>query len=77
MSSETSLSYEDAFSKLEVILERLEGGDLPLEESLQLYEEGAALAQVCTTLLDNAELRVRQWQPGNGMEEIEDWADES
>jgi exodeoxyribonuclease VII small subunit len=77
MGSETTLSYEEAFAQLEAILARLEGGDLPLEESLQLYEQGAALAQLCATLLDNAELRVRQWQPGDVTVEIEDWQDEA
>ncbi len=77
MISESTLTYEEAFAQLEVILERLEGGDLPLEESLQLYEQGAALAQLCTTLLDNAELRVRQWQPGDATVEFDGWQDES
>lgn len=77
MGSEIALSYEEAFAQLEAILARLEGGDLPLEESLQLYEQGAALAQLCTTLLDNAELRVRQWQPGDVTVEIDNWQDEA
>lgn len=76
MATETPLSYEEAFAQLEAILARLEGGDLPLEESLQLYEQGAALAQLCTTLLDNAELRVRQWQPGDTTIPIDDWQEE-
>lgn len=76
MSSEIPLSYEEAFAQLETILGRLEGGELPLEESLQLYEQGAALAQLCTTLLDNAELRVRQWQPNDMTVPMDDWQDE-
>jgi exodeoxyribonuclease VII small subunit len=73
MTAENSLTYEEAFAQLEVILSRLETGDLPLEESLALYEEGAALAKVCAAMLDEAELRVRQWQPGDETAEIIGW----
>lgn len=73
MSNEKTLTYEEAFAQLETILARLEGGDLPLEESLLLYEQAAALTRLCASILDEAELRVRQWQPGDVVEEIEDW----
>lgn len=67
------LSYEDAFAQLEAILVRLEGGDLPLEEALQLYEQGAALAAHCARKLEEAELRVRVWQPGDQTTPFEGW----
>lgn len=67
------LSYEDAFAQLEAILGRLEGGELPLEEALQLYEQGAALAAFCTRKLEEAELRVRVWQPGDQTAPFEGW----
>lgn len=67
------LSYEDAFAQLEEILAQLETGDLPLEETLSLYERGAALAAHCSRLLDEAELRVRQWQPGDLTTPFDDW----
>jgi len=70
---EATLTYERAFTQLEAILAQLEAGDLPLEESLALYEQGAALAKLCATMLDEAELRVRQWQPGDETAEMEDW----
>lgn len=60
----SELSYETAYQQLEEILQALESGDLPLEESLKLYELGATLATYCAHKLDEAELRVRQWQPG-------------
>lgn len=59
------LSYEEAFSRLEETLARLESGDLPLEETMALYEQGTKLAEHCLHKLDEAELRVRLWQ-GNG-----------
>jgi len=55
---ETDLPFEQALAALEEIVRRLEGGDLPLEEALALYERGMALAQHCQELLDRAELRV-------------------
>ena len=53
------LPFEAAFERLESVVARLEGGDLPLETSIELYEEGAALAARCGDLLEVAELRVR------------------
>ena len=53
-------SFEEARDELVGILERLEGGELTLDESLALFERGRALAAHCQQLLDKAELRVRQ-----------------
>jgi exodeoxyribonuclease VII small subunit len=39
---------------------KLEGGELPLEESLDLYERGQALAAYCGKMLDEAELKIEQ-----------------
>jgi|YelNatPaOPRAMG01_1025707.scaffolds.fasta_scaffold410287_1 exodeoxyribonuclease VII small subunit len=55
---EADLPFEQALAALEEIVRRLEGGELPLEEALALYERGMALAQHCQELLDRAELRV-------------------
>ena len=57
---EPELPFENAFAQLEDVVQRLEGGDLPLEEALALYERGMALAGHCQALLDQAELRVTQ-----------------
>ncbi|MBN1202537.1 MAG: exodeoxyribonuclease VII small subunit [Anaerolineae bacterium] len=56
----TDLTFEQAFAQLEEIVARLESGDLTLEESVTLYEQGQTLARLCGTLLDTAELRVQQ-----------------
>ena len=53
-------SFEEAWAELEAVLERLEGGDLSLDDSVELFERGRHLAAHCQTLLDKAELRVRQ-----------------
>ncbi|MBK8135094.1 MAG: exodeoxyribonuclease VII small subunit [Chloroflexi bacterium] len=55
-----SLDFEQAFTQLQDTVRRLEAGDLPLEESVSLYETGRALAERCQKLLDGAELRVRK-----------------
>lgn len=67
------LSYEAAYDRLEEVLQTLESGDLPLEEALRLYELGAQLAAHCAQKLDEAELRVRQWQPGDDTSEFDAW----
>ena len=54
------LSFEQAYARLEGIVERLESGELSLEESVTMYERGQRLAALCNTLLDSAELRIQQ-----------------
>lgn len=54
------LTFEDALTQLEEIVNRLEDGDLTLAESVDLFERGQALTTFCQTQLDEAELRVRQ-----------------
>lgn len=55
-----SLSFEDSYSRLEQVIEKLEGGELSLDESVALFEEGMRLAQHCGQKLDDAELKVSQ-----------------
>jgi exodeoxyribonuclease VII small subunit len=50
--------FEEALSKLEEIVSKLEKGDIPLEESLKLFEEGIRLSRFCNQKLDEAEKRV-------------------
>ena len=50
--------FEDALNKLEKIVSKLEEGDIPLEESLKLYEEGIRLSRFCNQKLDEAQKRV-------------------
>ena len=54
------LSFEEAFAELETTVQRLEAGDLTLEEAIALYERGMRLAQRCTDTLDAAELQVQE-----------------
>ncbi|HBO84636.1 MAG: exodeoxyribonuclease VII small subunit [Deltaproteobacteria bacterium GWC2_42_11] len=52
------MKFEEALKKLEAIVNKLERGDLALEESLKAFEEGVKLSRVCTRLLDDAEKKV-------------------
>jgi exodeoxyribonuclease VII small subunit len=54
------MSFEDAMAALEEIVDRLESGEAPLEESIALYERGAALRAHCEKRLRDAELRVEK-----------------
>lgn len=52
------LTYEQAVAELESVVVRLEGGELPLEEALGLFERGVGLARHCAAQLDGAERQV-------------------
>jgi exodeoxyribonuclease VII small subunit len=54
------LSFEDAMSALEQVVGQLEGGQVPLEHSIALYERGAALKAHCEAKLKAAEEKVAQ-----------------
>jgi exodeoxyribonuclease VII small subunit len=58
------MSFEEAFNRLNATAAELEKGNLTLEQSLALYEEGVLLAQRCKELLGAAELRITQLAPG-------------
>lgn len=55
-----ALSFEKALAELETIVQRLERGDVPLEESVTIYERGEALKRRCDELLRQAEARVEK-----------------
>ena len=55
-----ALSYEAAYRRLEEAVADLSAGGLSLEDALARFEQGMALANLCSTLLDQAELRVQQ-----------------
>ena len=55
-----AMSFETALSELEQIVARLESGQAPLEDSIKLYERGAALKAHCEARLKAAQLRVEK-----------------
>lgn len=55
-----SLSFEEAMSQLEKIVDALDSGDVSLEKSIDIYEQGAALQRHCEDKLKQAEMRVQK-----------------
>lgn len=64
--SEEKPSFEEAFQELENTVQRLEEGDLTLQESMALFERGMELVNYCGQLLDEAELKVKALLPTQG-----------
>ena len=60
------ISFEEAIEKLEEIVNSLESGDFPLEESLKLYEEGVKLVSLCNKKINNVEKSVKTLLNSNG-----------
>ena len=58
--AETSMSYEQALAELESLIERIERGEIGLEESLAEYRRGAALLKRCRGILETAEQQIEQ-----------------
>lgn len=61
---EPPASFEDAFTRLESVVRRLESGQMSLDQSTALFEEGMQLAKICTELLNGAELKIQRLQQG-------------
>ena len=56
--SETSKTFEQSIRRLDEIVKLMERGSVPLEQALQLFQEGTALVKSCNSMLDKAELEV-------------------
>jgi exodeoxyribonuclease VII small subunit len=57
-SPQTPLSFEAGLQQLEAIVKEMEGGELPLERALELFERGMKLSEACRKQLEEAETRV-------------------
>jgi len=60
MSTKAPTTFEDAYRELGDIVDRLESGELSLDESVALYERGRTLVLACQKQLDTAELTIRR-----------------
>ena len=75
--SEKKISFEANMQRLEQIVRAMERGDVALDESLKLFQEGTELVRSCGKLLDEAELQVKMIMAGpDGKPEEEEFADE-
>lgn len=69
--AEKTLNFEAAMKRLEELVTALERGDTPLEEALQLFEEGTKLSKQCAQLLDKAEQKVTKLSEAASADEME------
>ncbi len=60
------ITFEQALARLEQIVKALEGGNVPLEDLIKLFDEGTGLVKLCTERLDKAEEKVRLLQMKDG-----------
>lgn len=58
------LSFEQALGQLEELIDQIESGEIGLEESLQRYEQGAALIKRCKSVLDGAQQKIAELSAG-------------
>lgn len=76
MMNQKNTTFEENMARLEQIVRAMERGDVPLEESLKLFQEGTELVRSCGKLLDDAELQVKKVLAGpNGTPVTEEFSD--
>ena len=75
--SRQSKTFEESMGRLEQIVRAMEQGNVPLEESLKLFQEGTQLVQSCSKLLDEAELQIKKvMTAADGSPVLEEFDDE-
>ena len=75
--NEKNRSFEQNMTRLEQIVRAMERGDVPLEESLKLFQEGTELVRSCNKLLEDAQLQVKKIMTApDGSPVEEEFADE-
>ncbi|MDO4982846.1 MAG: exodeoxyribonuclease VII small subunit [Eubacteriales bacterium] len=65
------LNFEQSMQRLEEIVRHLESGDMPLDDTLKLFEEGTGLIANCSKMLDEAEQKVVKLKKGTDGQPIE------
>ena len=75
--NQQNMTFEQSMQRLEQIVRIMERGEVPLEESLKLFQEGTELVRTCGSLLDAAELQVKKIIAGpDGQPHEEDFRDD-
>lgn len=73
----SKMSFESSMERLEQIVRAMERGDVALEESLKLFQEGTELVRSCAKLLDDAQMQIQTVMTApDGSPVMEDFADE-
>lgn len=75
--NQDSKTFEQNMARLEQIVRTMERGDVPLEESLKLFQEGTELVGACGKLLDEAQLQIQKvMTAADGTPVLEEFSDE-
>ncbi len=75
--NEKNMTFEQSMQRLEQIVRTMERGDVQLDESLKLFQEGTELVRSCEKLLNEAELQIKKvMTAADGSPVLEDFADE-
>jgi exodeoxyribonuclease VII small subunit len=70
---QTPMQFEEAMKRLEEVVRRLEEGDIPLEDALELYQEGVQLSRVCAQKLEAIETKITQILEEDGQVKLKDF----
>ncbi|GKU81135.1 exodeoxyribonuclease VII small subunit [Niallia sp. NCCP-28] len=70
LAEQKNLSFEEAMNELERIVEKLEEGDVPLEEAINTYKKGMELSKFCHDKLKNVEEQLAEIVLDNGQKEV-------
>ena len=77
MMNQQNLTFEASMQRLEQIVRSMEKGDVALDESLKLFQEGTELVKSCAKMLDEAELQVKKvMTAGDGTPILEEMSNE-
>lgn len=70
--NQKNMSFEQSMQRLEQIVRTMERGEVPLEDSLKLFQEGTELVRICGKMLDEAELQVKKIVAGPDGQPVEE-----
>ncbi len=73
---QNEINFEQSLQELEALVEKMEAGNLSLEESLKYFERGVALTRSCQKALADAEQKVQILLEKNGKEQLQDFDSE-
>ena len=76
LEKDTDLSFEDALSRLEETIHRMESGDSPLESLVENYQSGVKLLKICRSKIERAEMKIQEVTDQDGKPTAEDFSNE-
>ena len=76
LEKDSDLSFEDALSRLEEIIHRMESGDSPLESLVKNYQSGVKLLKICRSKIELAEMKIKEVTDQDGQLTTKDFSDE-